>query len=66
MLLGFVLGQAMEAYFRRALLVSDGSFWTFFTRPLSAVLLAVAAAVVITATLPSLTKKREEVFRDAE
>ena len=65
MLLGFVLGQSMEAYFRRAMLVSDGSFSVFFTRPLSLVLLLVAFAAVILSVLPALTRKREEVFRES-
>ncbi|HWL68866.1 MAG TPA: tripartite tricarboxylate transporter permease, partial [Geminicoccus sp.] len=42
MLLGFVLGQSLEAYFRRAMLISDGSFTVFFSRPLSAALLLMA------------------------
>lgn len=65
MLLGFVLGQSMEAYFRRAMLVSDGSFSVFFTRPLSLALLLVAFAAVVLSVLPALTRKREEVFRES-
>jgi putative tricarboxylic transport membrane protein len=34
----------------------------FLTRPLSATLMAVAAALLILAVLPSLRKKRDEVF----
>jgi len=66
MLLGFVLGQSMEAYFRRAMLVSDGNFSVFFTRPLSLALLLVAFTTVILAVLPALTRKREEVFRESQ
>ena len=66
MLLGFVLGQALEAYFRRALLVSDGNFSVFFVRPLSLTLLLIAAGVLVMFSVPAFTKKREEVFQEAE
>ena len=66
MLLGFVLGQSLEAYFRRALLVSDGSFSVFFVRPLSLTLLLIAAGIMIMFAVPAFTKKREEVFKEAE
>jgi putative tricarboxylic transport membrane protein len=65
MLLGFVLGQSMEAYFRRALLVADGSFSIFVTRPLSLALLITAAAVVILFALPAMARKREMVFKES-
>ena len=40
----------------------------FFTRPLSAVLMATAAflLVLVLALLPSLRKKRDEVFVESE
>ena len=66
MLLGFVLGQSLEAYFRRALLVSDGSFSVFFVRPLSLTLLLLAAGIMIMFAVPAFKKKREEVFQEAE
>ncbi|WP_439495314.1 tripartite tricarboxylate transporter permease [Bosea sp. (in: a-proteobacteria)] len=66
MLLGFVLGQSLEAYFRRAMLISDGSLWVFLERPLSAVMLVLAAAIVVTFFIPTMTRKRTEVFQEAE
>lgn len=66
MLLGFVLGQSLEAYFRRAMLISDGSLWVFVERPLSAAMLILAAAIVMTFFIPTMTRKRTEVFREAE
>ncbi|WP_159718973.1 tripartite tricarboxylate transporter permease [Geminicoccus flavidas] len=66
MLLGFVLGQSLEAYFRRAMLISDGSFTVFFSRPLSAALLLMAAIVVVMFMVPAFSRKREEVFQEAE
>jgi TctA family transporter len=43
LMLGFILGPMFEEYFRRALLLSRGSFVTFFTRPISGTLLALIA-----------------------
>jgi len=46
LLLGFILGPMLEENFRRALLISRGSFNIFVTRPISATLLAIIAAFV--------------------
>jgi TctA family transporter len=46
LLLGFILGPMLEENFRRALLISRGSFEIFVTRPISATLLAIIAAFV--------------------
>ncbi|MGO4387402.1 tripartite tricarboxylate transporter permease [Microvirga sp. 2YAF29] len=64
MLLGFVLGKLMEENLRRALILSRGSMETFIERPVSAVLLAVAAILLIVALLPSIRKGRDEVFTE--
>jgi TctA family transporter len=60
--LGFVLGPLFEHQLRRTMLISGGDWTVFFTRPISAVLLAVAALVLIVIALPMISKKREEVF----
>src|SRR6185437_6709974 len=54
LLLGFILGPMLEENFRRALLISRGSFNIFVTRPISATLLAIIAAFV--ALLGRVTK----------
>ncbi|WP_439497018.1 tripartite tricarboxylate transporter permease [Bosea sp. (in: a-proteobacteria)] len=64
LLLGFVLGKLMEEKLRQALIISRGSFMTFFERPISAALLAVAVIVLVIALLPSIAKKRDEVFTE--
>ncbi len=46
MVLGFVLGTIFETNFRRALMFADGDWSTFITRPVSACLLASAAALL--------------------
>jgi TctA family transporter len=65
LLLGFILGPLMEEHFRRALLLSGGDGSVFLTRPLSAGLLALSALLVALALLPSLGRKREQVFQDS-
>ena len=64
LLLGFVLGKLMEEKLRQALIISRGSFMTFIERPISALLLAVAVIVLLIALLPSMSKKRDEVFTE--
>ena len=46
-IIGLILGPFAEAHFRRALAISQGDPSVFVTHPLSAVLLALAAAVII-------------------
>ncbi|MEI7443894.1 MAG: tripartite tricarboxylate transporter permease [Burkholderiales bacterium] len=62
MLLGFVLGKLMEEYLRRAMTISRGDWTVFFTRPLSATLLVMAAILLVIVFLPAISKKREEAF----
>src|ERR1043165_4101992 len=66
MLLGFVLGPLMEENLRRAMLIARGDPSTFVTRPISGVLLAIAAMLVIVALLPMIRGKRDEVFVESE
>src|SRR5215471_18875601 len=47
LILGFILGPMLEENFRRALLLSRGSFTTFVTRPISGTLLGVIAIVIV-------------------
>ena len=44
------------------MILARGDPSTFITRPISATLLAIAVAVLIVVFLPSVRKKREEVF----
>jgi putative tricarboxylic transport membrane protein len=64
MLLGFVLGKLLEEKMRQALIISRGSFLTFIERPISTGLLIVAVVVLVIALLPSISKKRDEVFTE--
>jgi putative tricarboxylic transport membrane protein len=62
LLLGLVLGPLMEENLRRAMLIARGDATVFFTRPISAGLLAVAALLLVLAVLPMIRQRREEVF----
>jgi TctA family transporter len=62
LLLGFVLGPLLEENLRRAMILSRGDPTTFVTRPISAILLAISVTVLVVVFLPSIKKKREEVF----
>ena len=56
----------MEENLRRALLLSRGDWMTFLTRPLSLGLLLAALAMIVVVTLPSIKRKREVAFKDAD
>ncbi|WP_313296565.1 tripartite tricarboxylate transporter permease [Diaphorobacter sp.] len=62
LLLGLILGPMMEENLRRALLLSRGEWSVLVTRPISAVLLALAVFLMIVVLLPSVSKTREEAF----
>jgi putative tricarboxylic transport membrane protein len=62
MLLGFVLGPLMEENLRRAMLIGRGDPMVLLQRPISASLLALGAVLLLLAVLPTLRKKRDEVF----
>jgi putative tricarboxylic transport membrane protein len=47
LMLGFILGPMLEENFRRALLLSRGSFLTFVKRPISGTLLALVLIFVL-------------------
>ncbi len=62
LLLGFVIGPMLEEHLRRAMIISRGDPLVFFDRPISAGLLIASALVMVIVMLPSVAKKREEVF----
>jgi putative tricarboxylic transport membrane protein len=64
MLLGFVLGRLMEEKMRQALALSEGSFMTFVERPVAAVLLVLAAAIILIAVLPAVARSRQKAFQE--
>ncbi len=56
LVLGFILGPIVESNLRRGLILSGGDFTTFFTRPLSAVFLALTIAVMFSPYLLRLAR----------
>jgi putative tricarboxylic transport membrane protein len=62
--LGFVLGPMLEENFRRTLLLSDGDFTVFLTRPLSAALIGAAIVLLALMAIPTLRRDRDATFRD--
>ncbi|WP_114393420.1 tripartite tricarboxylate transporter permease [Oleisolibacter albus] len=66
LLLAFVLGPLLEENLRRALLIARGDPAIFITRPISAFLLLVAVGLLAVVLLPSVRKRREEVFHEED
>jgi len=62
LMLGFILGPMMEETLRRALLLSRGDPSVFVTNPISLCMLATAAILLGVVILPTVRKKREDVF----
>jgi TctA family transporter len=64
LLLGLVLGPQLEENFRRAMLLSDGDFTVFVQRPISAVLLGIAALLILLLLSPTVFRKRKEALAE--
>ena len=65
MLVAFVLGRIMEEKLRQAMILSRGNGWTFLdfsAHPISAVLMVLSFVLLALALLPTIQKKRDEVF----
>jgi putative tricarboxylic transport membrane protein len=57
LLLGMVLGLRLETALRRSLLMEKGDLTVFFRRPISAVLLFTAIALLVIPLIGSLKRK---------
>lgn len=64
LLMGFVLGPMVEENFRRSLITSHGDVMVFLQRPISLVLLIVSAVLLISILMPSINRRRSEVFQE--
>ena len=64
MVLAFVLGPMLEEQFRRTLLLSDGDFSVFVTRPISAALLGTALVLLALMSFSSLRSRRKDAFQE--
>jgi putative tricarboxylic transport membrane protein len=65
LILALVLGPMIETAFRRSMILSDGSFLIFFTRPISGILMILALVMLVS---PVFMKKRlgEDIIKETE
>ena len=61
LVMGFILGPTIELYLRRASMLNEGDLTPFFTRPIPAVFLLVAIAVVIMTVIKQLRARKQRV-----
>ena len=64
LVLAFVLGPLMENNLRKSLIMSQGDFSIFFTRPLAAASLIVALFLLVSPLIPYLRRKRQELPKE--
>ncbi|MHB8091231.1 MAG: tripartite tricarboxylate transporter permease [Syntrophales bacterium] len=61
LVLAFVMGPLLEQNLRQSLLISDGSFTIFVTRPISGVTLVIVLFLLLSNLLPFMKKRRKKV-----
>jgi putative tricarboxylic transport membrane protein len=61
LVLAFVLGSILERAFRQSMLLSDGQFDIFVTRPLSGSLFALMAIVIVYSTVTGVRRRRNRL-----
>jgi TctA family transporter len=66
LILGYVLGPMLEENLRRALLMSEGSFAVFVTRPISLAFLLVTALILVAMVVPALRRGRERAIEEGD
>jgi putative tricarboxylic transport membrane protein len=66
LVLAFILSRLMEQAFRQSLTMSDGSFWIFFSRPISAIAMIIASASLLSAAIPGLRKRRSKLVEQID
>ena len=57
LMLGLILGPMLEEYFRRAMMISDGSFGIFVDRPIAFVLVLCAGTLLVYGLYNTLKNK---------
>ncbi len=65
MVLAFVLGPMLENSLRQSLLLSDGSFLIFFTRPIAAGGMIITFLMIISCIIPTFQQKRKAIPKEA-
>jgi putative tricarboxylic transport membrane protein len=64
LLLGFIVGPLLEVNLRRSLVVSRGDPTVFFTRPISAVLMAGVIVLLVVLLIPAIRRGREVALKE--
>jgi TctA family transporter len=64
LLLGFILGPLMEENLRRALVITQGDFGVFVSRPISTTLLIASAVLLAILLLPAIRRTRAVAFQE--
>ena len=64
LVLAFVLGPMLENSLRQSLLISDGSFLIFITRPIALTGLLLTLAMLISLLIPGLGKLRRSIAKE--
>ncbi|HEX2567613.1 MAG TPA: tripartite tricarboxylate transporter permease [Burkholderiales bacterium] len=65
LVLAFVIGPILEQSLRQSLLLGEGNFAIFFTRPISATLIAIAAILVASSAIPAIGRRRRAMVAAA-
>jgi putative tricarboxylic transport membrane protein len=60
LILAYVLGPMLEQALRQSLLISQGSFLIFITRPISGISLGFAFLLLLSNLLPYFKKRRKQ------
>ncbi|XUM21560.1 tripartite tricarboxylate transporter permease [Bradyrhizobium oligotrophicum S58] len=66
LMLGFILGPILEENFRRAMLLSHGSFTTFIEHPISGSILGIVALIIAWQIVSGLLARRRPGKRSSE
>ena len=66
LVLAFVIGPIMEQSLRQSLLLGDGNFMIFLSRPISCALLLVGALLILSSAIPAIGRRRRAIAAAAE
>lgn len=65
LVLAFVIGPILEQSLRQSLLLGDGSFTIFLTRPISLALMLLAAVLIVSSAIPAIGRRRRALVAAA-
>jgi putative tricarboxylic transport membrane protein len=61
LVLAFVIGPIMEQSLRQSLLLGDGNFMIFLTRPISLGLILVSVFLIVSSAIPAIGRRRRAI-----